>query len=474
MDRINDRKGMRETVVLRLQSRLPWLILGVTWVLALASFPLAIRLVLEVFRPGTMLYQVFPRTFETPLLEFLGWHLDLLLPPLAYVTLGSFIVMRQPRNRIGWLFCAIGFFGAVKNITGYYAFEALAIRPEIYPGGLASAWINNWVWVIELGMLYIFLPLLFPNGRLLSPRWKWVGWLAAWAMGVIIFITAFQPGYLGGYIASLKIENPFVIDWTGQFTSSTDILSISSRIVSAAGYFSIVLAILTLLGAVLSLVWRLLKARREERQQIKWFAYFAVLLGLLFLTREIVRNLLGQHTPFFEALFEIPWLAASLGLPISAGLAVLKYHLYHIDILIRRTLVYSILTAILAGIYLASVIALQSGFRLLTGQAGQSPAAVVLSTLAIAALFTPLRQGIQTVIDRRFYRSKINAEQALADFSAMLREEVELETIANHLMAISQKAMQPEMISLWLKKTGQLPGTGPVKMDDPSQGIGPD
>jgi hypothetical protein len=200
-------------------------------------------------------------------------------------------------------------------------------------------------------------------------------------------------------------------------------------------------------AAALSLVLRFRRARGEERQQIKWFTYAVTFVVCYSLINQL---LLPDRLPFL--LDEILGVAVFQSLWVALAVAVLRYRLYDIDIIIRRTLVYSTLTAILALIYFGSVIVLQTLF---TGVGQQSSIAIVLSTLAIAALFSPLRQRIQAIIDRRFYRRKYNATQTLATFATATRDEVELERLAAELLSVVEETVQPAHISLWLRRPGK-------------------
>jgi hypothetical protein len=204
-----------------------------------------------------------------------------------------------------------------------------------------------------------------------------------------------------------------------------------------------------MLGAVLasavSLVVRFRRAHRLERQQIKWFAYAGAFLAVVFVAGPTV--LWSPAVPgwvWFCAFF-----LAVVGMPVCAGIAILRYRLYDIDLIINRTLVYGSLTATLVALYFGSIVLLQRVFVVLTG--GRSTLAIVASTLLIAALFSPLRRRIQSFIDRRFYRSKYDAAKTLEAFSARLREETDLETLRNDLVVVARKTMQPAQISLWLR-----------------------
>jgi len=333
--------------------------------------------------------------------------------------IGALIVSRHPDNRIGWILCAIPLVGAIDDLTFGYAAYDLAFHPASLPGvDITVVWtaISGLPFVI---VLLMFLFLLFPDGRLLSPRWRGVAWLGIGAVAVAIPLLALRPGPLEFY--------PF-------FTNPIGVGGSIWIIFDPLRDFAIALAILSLLAAAVSLILRMRLAKGDERQQIKWLAFTAVFFPL--------------GIPFFFIAPGIAWALQSItivGLPIATAIAIFKYRLYDIDRIINRTLVYGALTGALALVYFGSVVLLQGVFP------AESPIAIVLSTLAIAALFSPLRRRIQNTIDKRFYRRKYDAQQTLAAFSAQMRDEVELEQLSEALLAVVDETMQPNHISLWLK-----------------------
>jgi hypothetical protein len=279
----------------------------------------------------------------------------------------------------------------------------------------------TWTWFAGIGTIVLAI-LLFPNGKLLSRRWRPVAWLVAadTALGCLA-VGAFLWPYRG-----LRL----VAGWDQNDSISPE----------ALGVLNIAFPILLvgILAAALSLVVRFRRARGEERQQLKWVAYGA---GLLAATA-----LFGYATGFDD---ESPFLVAvdvtgNLALPVTTGVAVLKYRLYDIDRIINRTLVYVALTATLGSSYFTLVTAASS-------LAGDSSVSVAVATLAVAALFQPARRRIQALIDRRFYRSKYDAEQTLADFSAKLRDDIDLNHLTNEMAAVVRESLQPTHVSLWLR-----------------------
>jgi len=334
---------------------------------------------------------------------------------LAFPIVGALIAARQPRNAIGWLFLAAGLGRSIDYAFLGYATHTLVEDPGSLPGGAAAGLLADVAWVPSLlgGTALLFL--LFPHGRLPSRRWRPVVWL----------IGAVTLSYVAGTVLNADplyyfpaVENPLGI-------------AAASGIVDAAG----VAAIALILTAVASLVVRFRRARGQERQQLKWLVYAA---ALLFISTPIQPLLEGSVVS--DALFGF---LISL-LPIAVGIAILRHRLYDIDLVIRRTLVYGVLTATLAGAYLGSV--------LLVGLAiGRSGFAVAVSTLAVAGLFRPALTRIQAAVDRRFYRRRYDAAQTLEAFGSRLRDELDLETLAVDLRGVVRETVQPAHVSLWLR-----------------------
>jgi len=293
-----------------------------------------------------------------------------------------------PKNPIGWFFCAIGVVGGARFFSAQYAAYSLSVEPGSLPGGEALLWVASWLWVLHIG-LFVFLALLFPNGKLASGRWRPYAWFAATAVVVGILAAAFSPGPIRGLE---PMHNPLGMEGVSNTLVALD-------------------AIIFGLGAAVSMFGRLRRARGVERQQLKWFAYAVeVLVGGTIVT-NVVYNAIGVGWLRWAGF--ISTVVGLVGLPVAVGIAILRYRLYDIDILINRTLVYGSLTALLALVYFGGVAATEAVFRALTGQEHQPQLAVVISTLVIAALFIPLRPRIQYFIDRRFYRRKYDARNTL-------------------------------------------------------------
>jgi hypothetical protein len=374
--------------------------------------------------------------------------LDWIAEPLVLLAmwtlsaLGALIVSRYPTHAIGWIFCAGGLLLVADQFAGYYAIYALFDARGALPGGLAAGWFQSWSWAILIALLGAFVPLLFPNGRLVSRRWRPAWWMATGATLTVSLGSAFAPGPLDNLLIGLGVPNPLGVAGLGGLNSVLDTAT-----------YSLLLA--SMLLAAASLVVRLRRARGVERQQIKWFAYVGVAFALFFVLRGVVRDVLGLPIPALVLGLDVGYYSAGIGLPLVAGLSILRYRLFDIDVIIRLTLIYGTLTATLAGVYVGIVIAAQIVIRPLTGQAGEQPPVIVASTLLVVALSAPLRRSVQAAIDRRFYRPKVDAEQTLAAFSATLRSEVDLNRLREGVLAVVEETMQPAHAWLWLRPTEQ-------------------
>jgi len=356
---------------------------------------------------------------------------------LTSSTVGAIIVSRRPENPIGWILCAIGFLWACNIFSGLYAIQALVTDPGSLPAGEVAAWVGTWVVYPAFGLLaYLFL--LFPDGRPLSPRWHPLLWTNSVLIVVGSAVWAFTPGPIAGLEG---IRNPLGIEGYG----------VTLEFAGQLFFYAVDVLVLV---SVISVYLRLRRASGEERQQIEWLVYAAALLGIVVVV-SVVGDLFFGGFGWWIFLVVI---LAFLGLPISIGVAVLRYRLYDIDIIINRTLVYGSLTAMLVLVYVGCVIGLQYILRGLTGE--ESQLAIVASTLVVAALFNPFRRRVQAFIDRRFYRRKYDARKTLEEFTAMLREETDIDALNTVLLSTVRETVQPEHVSLWLRpdaapKSGQ-------------------
>jgi hypothetical protein len=353
------------------------------------------------------------------------WYVALLsdLSELMLAAVGLVIALRRPKNTIGWVILTVILGFAVQQAATEYAGAAFR-NPGTLPGGLLVALLITPAFAAGLTALP-FMFLLFPDGRLPSPRWRALGWAAVISGGLILVVLEASPQPLVENIPAS--ENPIGVPALGS--------------VNAEPLFSVHLLILLLSG--ISLFVRFHRSRGEQRQQLKWIGYGATLLTLSFAVEEI-------GTPTINALVDLVAVATFCG---TVLVAIFKYRLYEIDRLINRTLVYGLLTGLLAGVYAGAVLVLGQVF----GGVGSDPPSWALAgaTLAVAALFQPARQRIQAVVDRRFNRRKYNAEKTIEAFSARLRDEVDLDTLSTELLAVVDQTMQPTAASLWLRPSAQ-------------------
>jgi hypothetical protein len=352
------------------------------------------------------------------------------LAVLSFATVGALVASRRPENPIGWILSVVGVAMGFGFFAQGYADYALVVRPGTLAGGGIAVWSLTWSGNV-LTVAPTFLLLLFPDGRLPSKRWRAVGWLAVVAAVASVVGAAFGPGLLDDDYP--MVTNPAGIG--GAFGALLNLMNALGGALLAA----------TLFLSVISIAVRLRRSRGEKRQQIKWIVYAGVVMLSAFLAASVVPDSTGRVDDLLWALGFV----ALVGIPVAAGIAVLRYRLYDIDVIINRTLVYGPLSAMLVLVYLGGVVFLQYAFRVLTGQ--ESQLAVVASTLTIAALFVPLRLRVQLFVDRRFYRKKYDARKTLEAFSAKLREETDLEALGGELVGVVRETMRPAHVSLWLR-----------------------
>jgi hypothetical protein len=355
--------------------------------------------------------------------------LDNTLNAVFFSTVGAIVASRRRENPVGWLLCLYGLAQSIDHFGAQYAIYALLAQPDSLPAGEAMAWVYSWLVPIIIG-LSVFLILLFPTGRLPSRRWRWVTWPTA----AFILVGAISDAFSSGPVDGLgPIRNPLGIEGFSNVYNSI--------------VFNMV-PLFLLVAAASSVFVRLRRAMGVERQQIKWFAYAAAATVIGLVLAYVIPGMIDVPL-WFERIGYAILLVLIPAMPISIGIAILRYRLYDIDVIINRTLVYGSLTAMLVAVYFGGIVALQGVFVLLTGE--RSTLAVVASTLLIAALFNPLRRRVQSFIDRRFYRSKYDARKTLESFSARLRDETDLEALNGDLVGVVTETMQPAHVSLWLR-----------------------
>jgi hypothetical protein len=343
----------------------------------------------------------------------------------AFGVLGGLIASRHPRNPIGWLFCGIAVTGSLMSLSRGIAELWLDGNGVPTALGETAAWYGDVSWILVILPAATFLLLLFPDGRLPSPRWRAVAWCAGVGIALVFVGDSLGPGPLDDYP---ELANPYSVDGP--------VLDV----VVGIAVLSLAVAIV---GSPLSLVLRFRRAGRVERLQIKWLALAGGVAAATFVIA------LAGYDVWTSEVADGAIMLSILMLPVAAGMAILRYRLYDIDVVVNRTLVYGALTATLAAAYLCSVLLLQLALSPLTEQ---SDLAIAGSTLAVAALFRPARARIQHAVDRRFYRRRYDAARTLERFGVRLRDEVDLETLGGELRGVVADTMQPAHVSLWLRK----------------------
>ena len=337
---------------------------------------------------------------------------------LAFGTVGALIAVRR-RNAIGWVCLGIGLVGATQLLVEQYAIYGVVAHPGSLPHPEIFAWLDSWLWVPLETLSAVYLPLLFPTGTLPSPRWRLIALGAPFAGIALAAAMAFAPGPLQN--ATFQ-DNPFAVAWFPVATSSLPTL--------------VPLLLSFALAACASLLIRFRVAVGVERAQLKWLL--------------LVLALFAAAAPFSQSVkaAQVVFIVALSSAPVAIGLAVLRYRLYDIDVLIRRTVIYGVISAVLVVTYLAVAAALQAALAPFT--AG-SQLAVALSTLAVIALLNPLRQRVRNMIDRRFYRRRYDAARTLDLFAARLTDEIDLDTLRRELIGVVDETVQPRHASVWLR-----------------------
>jgi hypothetical protein len=344
---------------------------------------------------------------------------------LIYPTVGLIIARRRPRNAIGWLFLAIGPWAGLSALASAIQGSASLSSPASLAGADVAAWINQWAWVPPWFAIPTFVVLLFPNGRLVSPRWRPVAWLAGAAIALTFVAGILSPDGSGGSNFDPAFVNPVI-----RLSTAVDVLS-------PIGFLLFLVAVGL---SIASLVVRFRRSRGLERAQLKWFVFAAVLTVLLGVGASVAAT-----TVWLQALGYV----AIACIPTACLVSITRYRLYDIDRLISRTVAYSAVTAVLVGVYAAIVV----GVGALTGRT-DSPVLIAGATLAVAALVRPLLRAIKSLVDRRFARRRYDAQLALEAFAARLRDQVDLEQIRESLIDTVEETVQPDGATLWFPVAG--------------------
>ena len=351
---------------------------------------------------------------------------------IMFAPVGTVIALQRPENSIGWLYCVLGlstsigalFVAVIAALMGAGSTDALAL------GWLALGVLLTGT-VVWVGMFLSLM--LFPTGRFLSRVWAFVGLALVGSFMFGTLFTVISSPHLGG----LATANPFRLEsLAGPAETVASLCAVAGFIALGLGLISVVL--------------RFVRSRGDERLQFRWFAFSVSLLIVVAPVFFFRGQIWGNDSLPLLVLVAVEYTLIA-AVPVSVGVAILKYRLYDIDLIIRRTLVYSVLTATLALVYWGGVLLLQTLLRPFTGQGNDL--AIVATTLLVAGLFFPLRARIQAFIDRRFYRRKYDAAKTLAAFAEHVRDEVELDSLTRRLVAVVEETMQPEHVSLWLRTT---------------------
>jgi hypothetical protein len=398
--------------------RLAWVLGAVAVMVVAATLPLILRARGEQLPPG------FQTSGVVETLQFLG-------PAIV----GAVLAARRPYNPIGWLLLGVGLCFALYPLVVMYVTTAVFVAPGSLPGARWVAWVGNWIWVPAHGCVALVF-LLFPNGQLLSPRWRPVAWSALGATAVVLLAAACYPGALE----------------VGRLTPDDGALPEFDNPLGVAAFGPVLAAMVVAVQAIevlgiASLALRFRRSRGEERQQLKWVAYAGLFYGL-FTVVLVVGHASGLIPEEGTLWLDVLDSATALGLLIAIAVAVLKYRLYDIDRIINRTMVYGLLTAMLGLCYVAGSLL----FVLVAGAGSDPPSwLVAAATLAAAAVFRPALRRIQATVDRRFNRRRYHAARTIQAFSARLRDELDLDTLSAELLAVVDRTMEPTRASLWLR-----------------------
>ena len=364
-----------------------------------------------------------PGTERIPDRPSVGEILTFAMIFLTFPSVGLIVVWKRPENPVGWLFLAIGATITLSVFSSEYAGWAIYARANV-PGAAFVAWLGSWSWTSASSIALPLALMLFPNGRLPSPRWRPAVIIGVIGATVAIVALAIRPGDLTDYERILP--NPFGVSGV-----------VGELATAVAAHETVPMLYMTLLA--LAALVRRFHGAGTERQQLKWLLYPAALFVVALVTAGTTEN-------------EAAWTAVLVllaAIPVSAGVAILRYRIYDIDLVIRRTLIYGVVVGVLGAAYVALVVGLQD---LLTGITGNDALPVALSTLLIAGLFGPVRSRVREAIDRRFYRSRYRTDLTLAAFAGRLRDEVELDEVARTLIATAGHAVRPASVVVWMRR----------------------
>ena len=374
--------------------------------------------------------------------EELANDLSYLLIGVVMTLIGAFLSIRRGDNAVSWIVLGAGVSLSLAAFLEQYAY--LIYVAADWPARMPALWLAQWTWMLPYVSLILLL-LFYPTGRLLSPRWRWVlGFCLAVYLSLALLL---------GFGATLDVGDP---------TLGPNEIANPLGFLPAPGelpFFTFPAAMVaTMSAAVVGLGMRFRRARGIEREQMKWLLF----AGALFIAAMLLNF---ASVPYYGVITNL----ISLSIPTAIAIAILRFRLFDIDVVIRRTTSYAIITGLLALVYFASIVVLQNIFGRLTNF--DSTPAIVLSTLLIAALFLPVRHRVQDAIDRRFNRTRYDAEKTLQAFAATARDETDLDALLAELVRVIEETMQPETVSVWLKESTtplkyRLRQTDPIDRDE--------
>jgi hypothetical protein len=358
----------------------------------------------------------------------------------VFSTVGALVSSRLPRNPIGWIMTGAAISYVIGGLTLVFE-EGVAHSGPIPLAGRLVIWVGSWAWSVGLGLAGIYLLLLFPSGHPLSSRWKTVGYTGAAGLMLLIASVAFEP------------------NWQSEGLHGTNPMGIrgAESLLTLAGDLGGLLTIGSVAAAAISLVLRFRRSSGTERQQLKWLAYAAGVVAASVAALAPIEATLGSTEDITDLSNFLVSMSFAL-VPMAAGIAILRYRLYAIDRIINKTLVFGLVTAVLIAGYTSGILLLQS----ILPVPNDSPITVAASTLAMAALFRPLRRRVQHVVDRRFYRARYDAAQAIQGFATRLRDETDLESLTSDLIGVVTRTVQPAHVSLWLADSPQATASDAV------------
>ncbi|HEY7281125.1 MAG TPA: hypothetical protein VID47_05960 [Actinomycetota bacterium] len=358
----------------------------------------------------------------------------------AFPVVGILVVRHQPRNAVTWILLGIGLSFGLSSAMEGYANAALAAYPGSLPAGAVVAALQSWLWAPAVILMGTFLLLLFPDGRLPSPRWRPVAWLSVVALAVAVFAIVFAPGTLADE-GFPELANPLGVP--------------ALRSVIAVMQVDIIVIPICIVLCGVALVGRFRRSTGIERLQLKWLVAAAATVGIVYAVAMVVSipvPWLQSATPKPVQAVQALAIASFALVPIAIGVAILRYRLYDIDRLISRVVSYAIVTAVLVGVYAAVAVGLGTAF----GRSG-NPVLIAGATLLVAGLFGPLRRRVQAAVDRRFNRHRYDAEMVLGAFSSRLRDELDLDTLTVELASTASSAVQPASVGVWIRGGGATP-----------------